>query len=121
MIENFFALLKLELLYLQEFESMVHFKQELEEEYIHYYSLKRIKVKLKGMSRVDYRVHAFKADLLNKVSTFLGSLHFRLFFIYLLACNYLIWKFMNLNLRGRCWFCISTLIFFIHFSTDIFN
>ncbi|MBK5501913.1 IS3 family transposase [Peribacillus sp. TH14] len=71
-IENFFGILKLDLLYLQEFESMEHFKQELEEEYIHYYSLKRIKVKLKGMSRVDYRVHAFKADLLNKVSTFLG-------------------------------------------------
>ncbi|MET3320494.1 UNVERIFIED_ORG: transposase InsO family protein [Peribacillus simplex] len=29
-IENFFGLLKSELLYLQEFESMEHFKQELE-------------------------------------------------------------------------------------------
>lgn len=35
-IENFFAPLKLELLYLQEFESMEHFKQELKGEYIHY-------------------------------------------------------------------------------------
>ncbi|MCM3674823.1 IS3 family transposase, partial [Peribacillus simplex] len=59
-IENFFGLLKSELLYLQEFESMEHFKQELEE-YIHYYNHQRIKVKLKGMSPVDYRVHAFKA------------------------------------------------------------
>ncbi|MFE3977291.1 MULTISPECIES: IS3 family transposase [unclassified Peribacillus] len=59
-IENFFGLLKSELLYLQEFESMEHFKQELEE-YIHYYNHQRIKVKLKGMSPVDYRVHALKA------------------------------------------------------------
>ena len=29
MIENFFGLLKSELLYLQEFQSMEHFKQEL--------------------------------------------------------------------------------------------
>ncbi|TKH03789.1 hypothetical protein FC682_15845, partial [Peribacillus simplex] len=43
-----------------EFESMEHFKQELEE-YIHYYNHQRIKVKLKGMSPVDYRVHALKA------------------------------------------------------------
>ena len=59
-IENFFGLLKSELLYLQEFESMEHFKQELED-YIHYYNHRRIKVKLKGMSPVDYRVHALKA------------------------------------------------------------
>ncbi|MCD1158717.1 IS3 family transposase, partial [Peribacillus frigoritolerans] len=59
-IENFFGLLKSELLYLQEFESMEHFKQELEE-YIHYYNHQRIKGKLKGMSPVDYRVHALKA------------------------------------------------------------
>ncbi|MGG4266964.1 transposase, partial [Peribacillus simplex] len=59
-IENFFGLLKSELLYLQEFESMDHFKQELEE-YIHYYNHQRIKVKLKGMSPVDYRVHTLKA------------------------------------------------------------
>ena len=58
-IENFFGLLKSELLYLQKFESMEHFKQELED-YIHYYNHRRIKVKLKGMSPVDYRVHALK-------------------------------------------------------------
>src|SRR4029079_1665100 len=58
-IENFFGLLKSELLYLQKFESMEHFKQELED-YIHYYNHRRIKVKLKGMSPVDYRDHALK-------------------------------------------------------------
>ncbi len=56
-IENFFGLLKSELLYLKEFESMEHFKQELEN-YIYYYNHKRIKVKLKGMSPVQYRTHA---------------------------------------------------------------
>ena len=55
--ENFFGLLKSELLYLQEFESIEHFKQELIE-YIEYYNNKRIKGKLKGMSPVNYRIHS---------------------------------------------------------------
>ena len=36
MMENFFGLMKSELLYLQEFKDMDHFKQELKK-YIHYY------------------------------------------------------------------------------------
>lgn len=56
-IENFFGLLKSELLYLQEFESMDHFKEELNK-YIHYYNHKRIKAKLKGKSPVQYRTLA---------------------------------------------------------------
>jgi putative transposase len=56
-IENFFGLLKSELLYLKEFESMEQFKLELEN-YIYYYNHKRIKAKLKGMSPVQYRTHA---------------------------------------------------------------
>ncbi|MEH6956594.1 IS3 family transposase, partial [Neobacillus drentensis] len=55
-IENFFGLLKSELLYLKEFESMEQFKLELEN-YIYYYNHKRIKAKLKGMSPVQYRTH----------------------------------------------------------------
>jgi putative transposase len=55
-IENFFGLLKSELLYLREFESMEQFKLELEN-YIYYYNHKRIKAKLKGMSPVNYRTH----------------------------------------------------------------
>ncbi|MCF2671770.1 IS3 family transposase, partial [Butyricicoccus pullicaecorum] len=47
-IENFFGLLKSELLYLQEFQSMDHFKQELVE-YLDYYNNHRIKAKLKGL------------------------------------------------------------------------
>ena len=60
MIENFFSLLKSELLYLEEFNSMAHFKEELEK-YIHYYNHKRIKAKLKGMSPIQYRTHAKEA------------------------------------------------------------
>lgn len=56
-MENFFGLLKSELLYLQEFESMEHFKRELEK-YIYYYNHKRIKAKLKGLSPVQYRVQS---------------------------------------------------------------
>ena len=59
-IENFFGLLKSELLYLQEFESMAHFKQELEQ-YIDYYNHKRIKTKLKGLSPVQYRTQTLEA------------------------------------------------------------
>jgi len=58
-IENFFGLLKSELLYLKEFESMEHFKQELES-YLHYYNHKRIKAKLKGLSPVQYRTQTSK-------------------------------------------------------------
>ncbi|MGX5576509.1 IS3 family transposase, partial [Bacillus toyonensis] len=47
---------KSELLYLNEFESVEHFKRELAK-YIDYYNHKRIKAKLKGMSPVQYRTH----------------------------------------------------------------
>lgn len=53
-IENFFGLLKSELLYLQEFKSIEEFRKELEE-YMDYYNNKRIKVKLKGLSPIQYR------------------------------------------------------------------
>lgn len=55
-IENFFGLLKSELLYLQKFNSIEHFLSELEE-YIDYYNNKRIKSRLNGMSPVTYRTH----------------------------------------------------------------
>ncbi|MEI4768479.1 IS3 family transposase [Psychrobacillus sp. FJAT-51614] len=53
-IENFFGLLKSELLYLQEFENIEHFERELHE-YIEYYNHKRMKAKLKDLSPVEYR------------------------------------------------------------------
>ena len=58
-IENFFGLLKSELLYLQEFESMAHFEQELKD-YIHYYNHKRMKEKLKDLSPVEYRTQVLE-------------------------------------------------------------
>ena len=56
-IENFFGLLKSELLYLQEFHSMEHFKQELIE-YLDYYNNCRIKAKLKGLPPAIHRQQA---------------------------------------------------------------
>ena len=52
-IENFFGLLKSELLYLQEFDSIEQFEKELED-YINYYNHKRKKEKLKDLSPVEY-------------------------------------------------------------------
>ena len=59
-IENFFGLLKSELLYLQEFQSMQHFKQELME-YLDYYNNCRIKAKLKGLPPAIHRQQALSA------------------------------------------------------------
>ena len=53
--ENFFGLLKTELLYLQEFDSVEHFIAELKA-YIEWYNTKRIKLKLDGMSPVEFRL-----------------------------------------------------------------
>ena len=59
-IENFFGLLKSELLYLQEFQSMEHFKKELIE-YLDYYNNRRIKAKLKGLPPAIHRQQALSA------------------------------------------------------------
>ncbi|MEC3097555.1 IS3 family transposase, partial [Bacillus cereus] len=58
-MENFFGIMKSEFLYIKEFESVEHFKIELEK-YIEYYNTKRIKAKLK-MSPVQYRTHFYQA------------------------------------------------------------
>ncbi len=55
--ENFFGLLKSELLYLQKFQSMDHFKQELID-YLDYYNNRRIKAKLKGLPPAIHRQQA---------------------------------------------------------------
>lgn len=54
MMENFFGLMKTELLYLHEWSSVDEFKKELRA-YIHYYNHDRIKLRLKGKSPVQYR------------------------------------------------------------------
>ena len=56
-MENFFGLLKSELLYLQEFESMEHFKLELYA-YLDYYNKHSIKAKLKGLAPAIHRQQA---------------------------------------------------------------
>ena len=56
-MENFFGMLKSELFYLQEFESIKHFKQELIE-YLDYYNNRRIKSTLKGLPPAIHRLQA---------------------------------------------------------------
>jgi putative transposase len=56
-MENFFGHLKSELFYLKKFESMEHFITELHE-YIDYWNNRRIKVKLNGLSPVQYRIQS---------------------------------------------------------------
>jgi transposase InsO family protein len=59
-MENFFGHLKSELLYLQEFDSVDHFKKELIE-YIDYYNNRRIKARLKGLPPALHRQQALLA------------------------------------------------------------
>ena len=54
--ENFFSLLKTELLYLQDFYSEDYFISELHA-YVEWYNTKRIKLKLDGLSPVAYRLN----------------------------------------------------------------
>lgn len=56
MMENFFGLMKNELLYINNFQTVDDFKRELRN-YIRWYNDKRIKLRLKGMSPVQYRAH----------------------------------------------------------------
>ena len=56
-MENFFGILKSELLYLQKFDSAEHFIEELHD-YINYYNNHRIKAKLNGLSPVEYRAQS---------------------------------------------------------------
>ena len=58
--ENFFGLLKTEFYHGRKFESVEEFVKELEA-YITYYNHKRIKVKLKGLTPVEYRCQALLA------------------------------------------------------------
>lgn len=57
-MENFFGLLKTEFFYNQPFSSVEHFQEELAK-YIDYYNNSRIKVKLKGLSPVQFRTQSF--------------------------------------------------------------
>lgn len=56
-VENFFGLLKSELLYLQEFDSLEQFKEELID-YLDYYNNRRLKQKLMGLTPAEHRRQA---------------------------------------------------------------
>ena len=60
MMESFFGILKSEMFY--GYEKTFHSLEQLEQaivDYIDYYNNKRIKVKLKGLSPVQYRTKSF--------------------------------------------------------------
>ena len=58
-IENFFGILKSELFYIKKYSSINQLKKEIIE-YINYYNNDRIKLKLKGMSPIQYRAHHYQ-------------------------------------------------------------
>jgi len=60
-MENFFGILKSELLYLQKFSSMEEFIRELII-YIDYYNNERIKEKLNGLSPVKFRTQSVQVN-----------------------------------------------------------
>ena len=55
--ENFFGLLKSEPFYMKEYDTIEELEKDILE-YIDYYNNKRIKIKLKGMIPVQYRIHS---------------------------------------------------------------
>jgi putative transposase len=57
-MENFFGILKTEFYHHRRFSSVEQFSKELSE-YIDYYNNRRIKVKLKGLSPVQFRTQSF--------------------------------------------------------------
>lgn len=56
-IENFFGILKSELFHVKKFKSIEQLESEIHE-YIHYYNNDRIKLKLKGLSPIEYRTQS---------------------------------------------------------------
>ena len=53
-MEKFFRILKTELLYLQDFDSLEHFKAELID-FLDYYNNRRIKAKLNDLTPAQHR------------------------------------------------------------------
>ena len=58
--ENFFGLLKTELFYLEKFDSIEQLEKAIVD-YIDYYNNRRIKLKLNGLSPVQYRIQTVGA------------------------------------------------------------
>lgn len=53
-VESFFGTLKSECFYLKKFKSIQELSQAVDK-YIHYYNNKRIMLRLKGLSPIEYR------------------------------------------------------------------
>jgi putative transposase len=64
-MESFFAVLKTEFFYLNKFRSVDELRDGLAD-YIRYYNHDRIKLKLKGLSPVQYRTQALVAQQTNR-------------------------------------------------------
>ena len=65
MMENFFRIMKTELLYSRQWNSMDEFQKELRK-YIYYYNHERIKLRLNGMSPEQYRTYCIKKSIINR-------------------------------------------------------
>ena len=59
-MENWFGIMKSELLYSNKYTDVEVFKKDLID-YIDYYNNRRIKLKLKGLSPVQYRTKSFQS------------------------------------------------------------
>ena len=75
MMENFFGIMKSELLYVEKFDSPQDFIKALEE-YINYYNNKRIKSRLKGKESGTIPNPFLPIRIIFNPSNFLGALHF---------------------------------------------
>ena len=64
-MESFFATLKSELFYLNRFENSQSLNDAIKD-YIHYYNHQRIKLKLKGLSPVQYRAQSLLSQPINR-------------------------------------------------------
>ena len=60
-MESFFGTLKSELFYVQKWQSVDQLKKAIHE-YINYYNHERIKLKLKGLSPVQYRIQSLRTQ-----------------------------------------------------------
>lgn len=80
--ENFFGLLKTELFYLEKFDSLDQLEKAIVE-YIDYYNNRRIKLKLNGLSPVQYRIQTVQAAYSCFCLTFgVASMRVRLFYYF---------------------------------------
>lgn len=99
MMENFFGLLKTEMFYDQEdkYKTLDELILEIDD-YINYYNYDRIKVKLKGLSPVNYRLQSSNSKLFINCPTFgVQFIMIRLFSYIFISCCLSIGQVVHLN------------------------